>query len=159
MTPQLKTCFKCHQELPLGGFYKHPQMSDGYLNKCKECTKQDVRANRADNLEYYRLYDRKRANLPKRCKSREDYKNSPAGKKSNSRSKKRYTDQNPERKRANYTLTNAVRDGRIEKPDACWCCGAEGRIHGHHSSYDFPLAVTWLCPKCHKAAHKASVPF
>ena len=39
---EYKVCFKCGRLLPLDSFYKHSQMGDGHLNKCKDCTKKDA---------------------------------------------------------------------------------------------------------------------
>ena len=61
-----KVCFKCEAELPITNFYKHPQMGDGYLGKCKACARYDVRQNRKAKVEYYREYDRQRSKDPKR---------------------------------------------------------------------------------------------
>ncbi|GGG61379.1 hypothetical protein [Hymenobacter glacieicola] len=44
-----KVCFKCNTEKPLSDYYKHKEMADGHLNKCKSCTKADTKS-RADLL-------------------------------------------------------------------------------------------------------------
>jgi len=43
----VKTCRKCLVEKPLSDFYAHKDMADGHLNKCKCCTKLDLRISRA----------------------------------------------------------------------------------------------------------------
>jgi hypothetical protein len=45
-----KKCFKCKSIKPLTDFYKHKQMTDGHVNKCKECNKKDVSGNYINNL-------------------------------------------------------------------------------------------------------------
>ncbi len=61
-----KKCFKCDEIKPLSHFYKHKQMSDGHVNKCKECSKKDVKKHRLKNIDRIRKYDRERG-------SRQDY--------------------------------------------------------------------------------------
>ena len=140
MTTSVKTCFKCRVEKPITDFYVHPQMGDGRLNKCKECTKKDVAKNYRDNIEYYREYERQRFTSPDRKKKVLKY-------------QKRMREKNPEKYKARVLLTNAVRDGNVNKPNSCERCGATGRIEGHHEDYSRPMDVKWLCFKCHRAEH------
>ena len=43
---RMKTCTKCSTVKSDAEFYRHPRNLDGRSGKCKECTKEDVRANR-----------------------------------------------------------------------------------------------------------------
>lgn len=56
-----KRCFKCGRELPLSSFYKHPQMGDGHLNKCKDCTKKDVKKDYERNIQNPEWVEKERA--------------------------------------------------------------------------------------------------
>lgn len=52
----------------------------------------------------------------------------------------------------------AERRGEIVRAGACSECFRVGKVHAHHDDYNFPLAVRWLCPKCHKTWHSLNIP-
>lgn len=62
---------------------------------------------------------------------------------------------NPEKARAHYLFTSALRAGALSRPSSCEGCGASCVPHGHHDDYSAPLAVRWLCVACHAATHAA----
>ncbi len=138
-----KRCFKCDCVKPLSDFYSHPQMRDEHLGKCKECAKNDVTLNRLKNVGKIRGYDRNRYEGERKTIQDE-------------RSRQWRID-NPYGYKAQMMVSNAIRDGRLEKPSSCSRCHAEDRvIHGHHRDYDKPLEVEWLCPVCHALEKKAN---
>ncbi len=145
-----KHCRWCGQTKPIAEFYKHSQMADGHLNKCKECQKKNTHAAREMNPEYYREYDKKRANLPHRIKARAEYALTENYRKSHSKATIKWQDNHPNRRAASQILNNALRAGKINKLP-CFICGK--KAHAHHPDYDRPLDVVWLCPKHHKEAH------
>lgn len=146
-----KRCFKCQCEKPLDAFYKHSRMGDGHLNKCKECTKNDVSKHRQGNLERIRFYDRMRGAMPHRLAARREYSKTPAGKSSHKRALLLSKQKSPGKAKARFAVSNALRNGRLTKLP-CLVCGAE-KVEGHHPDYSRPLDVVWLCQSHHKQAH------
>lgn len=153
-----KICFKCETVKPLTEFYKHPAMLDGHVNKCKECNKLDVRQNRSKKLDFYREYDRNRASKPNRIAARLEYAQTESFKKAKAKRIKRYEQKYPYKKIATTAIGNAIRDGKIMRPNLCENCSATGKIHGHHDDYSKPYEVRWLCIKCHVSWHKLNEP-
>jgi hypothetical protein len=136
----VKTCFKCGVKKPLTEFYPHQQMGDGHLNKCKTCTKLDMRIDRHTKPRV-REYDRQRAGQPHRVALRQ-------------RVTTKWRQDHPAETQAQQTANNAVRDGKLTKPDACEGCGLPKRLEKHHPDYSKPLLVVWLCKPCHAIADK-----
>jgi len=148
-----KTCFKCNRLQPMTEFYAHRFMADGFLNKCKTCTKTDVKTYYLQNIEYYREYERERAILPKRVSARIAYAKTPQGLERTNEGKKRWVQRNPEKRKAQVAVKNALRNKLLKKMP-CEICGSTIRVHGHHEDYSKPLQVIWLCPRHHTDRHK-----
>lgn len=147
-----KKCFKCKEIKLLSEFYKHKQMKDGHLNKCKECAKIDIRKNYFKNHDYYVDYDKKRSQLPHRVEARIKY--ASENKEKVYQAKKRWDEKNKHKKAAHSKVQKAIIKGIIIKPDECQKCKTiSNKIEGHHRDYSKPLDVIWLCKKCHTAEH------
>lgn len=126
-----KKCFKCEAVKPLEQFYRHPQMADGHLNKCKMCTRRDVRLNRRANRDYYNKYDTKR------------YKEL-----------QRWPERDAQKRRATAMVNIRVRRGTMIRPAQCVeCQRSDLPIEAHHDDYSRPLVVRWLCTSCHDNQH------
>jgi hypothetical protein len=145
-----KLCFKCQQIKPISEFYKHRMMADGHLNKCKECTKADVRKHRVEYADYYRAHDKRRANTPQRVAARKQYASTPDGKETHAKANRKWQERFPHKKAASVIVGNAVRDGRLKR-EPCFICGK--RAQAHHPDYERPLDVVWLCQVHHVSAH------
>lgn len=133
----LKTCFKCHKTKELDLFYKHPQMADGHLNKCKKCAKKDS-VNRYHNPKFQPVvigYERRRQQTDHRIAKQREY-------------RRLRRERSPGKAKANNWVANAIRDGRLI-PKPCEVCG-KTKVEAHHKDYRKPQDVQWYCFKHHR---------
>lgn len=133
-----KECFKCRESKPLTEFYVHKQMGDGYLGKCKACTRADVRANRKKRIDYYRKYDCDRAKNKDRMAA-------------NVARVYRKNREVPGYAKSHSAVARAIRTGKLAR-QPCDVCGRKDS-HAHHDDYSKPLDVRWLCPPHHREVH------
>jgi hypothetical protein len=138
----MKKCFKCGISQPLSSFYKHPQMADGHLNKCKSCTKSDVHKHRHGKGRAKVLaYDLERAKTPERIANR-------------AKVVSKWSEDHKIWRAAQSALSHAVKSGKVQKWPCCAVadCNSE-KVVAHHPDYSRPLDVVWLCQAHHKQTH------
>ena len=133
-----KKCFKCGEIKDISEFYKHGEMADGHLNKCKECTKKDVKDNYKANISHYVEYEKERSMRTDRREQAKKYQ-----RKRRIKSREKYI--------ARTMVRNAKRDGWLKRMP-CEVCGEE-KSQAHHDDYSKPLDVRWLCFKHHRELH------
>lgn len=153
----MKKCRKCGVEKELSCYYKHKQMLDGYLNICKDCTKERVGVHRKNNIDSIRAYDRKRGLLDHRLEANRIRSRNPTDKQKNKKYlyTKKYREENKIKYACHILVANALKTKKLVKPIECSECSGKDRIiHGHHEDYMKPLDVIWLCNKCHKKRHR-----
>ena len=130
----MKVCTSCNENKEEADFGVRRASRDGLNARCKACMK---------------AYDAKRyQEQPHRREHARLCALSPAG----AASKKRWAERNPEKRAAQVTVGNSIRDGKLIK-GPCEICGSE-KVHAHHDDYSKPLDVRWLCPQHHSDQHK-----
>lgn len=155
-TIQTKTCPKCKQTKCVAEFHKQCSHSDGLRSWCKDCvnaanriysktqTSKDVHRRavlKYTKTEKYKEYYRK-------------YGQSEKGKEI----QRRYYRKNPERRKANAAVNNAIIAGKFPRPTSFKCnqCGQQARIYHHWQGYspEHWFDVVPLCYSCHKKIHQ-----
>lgn len=141
----MKQCFKCKTVKPLNEFYRHTQMSDGHLGKCKRCTKHDVSERYYDPSSRERIikYESLRFKTQERKVKVAEYQR---------KMRKKF----PGKYRARTKVQNALRSGSLQRLP-CEECG-DIKSQAHHTDYRKPLSVRWLCRHHHMTEEK-KIPF
>jgi hypothetical protein len=134
-------CILCGVEKDLSHFYKHPQMANGHLGRCKDCHRSEIKRNRDENIDRVRAYDRERSKTLNRKLLNVE--------------KNRIKRKNEEgMQMAHNLVSRAIKNGKLIRPDHCSSCLINCSPQAHHDDYSKPLEIIWLCPICHADRHR-----
>ncbi len=163
----MKTCSRCGEAKPVDAFYRRSRAADGLQPYCKVCASAAAKQHyaehgdivRANNRAWYRANrEHSKATAAVWCAAHPELvrANSRRWAAANSvqvaAAVRQYRAAHPERYAAHRAVRAAVRTGVLLR-EPCLFCGAV-RVDAHHHDYTQPLAVTWLCRKHHKLAHR-----
>lgn len=157
----MKECIKCHRLLDLSEYYRRFSMADGHRGSCIECD------NEAGRKRYqYRLDNDPALVIKSRKRCREYQAHKRATDPTWKARKNKQIDEwvrrtkykvDEYKAKAHNRVNNAIKAGRLLKPEICSRCNEIGNIHGHHADYSKPLEVEWLCTKCHGLHHRKAI--
>lgn len=126
-------CVSCGEIKGDAEYYK-VKSKRGFTSKCKVCIRSQVSLYRKVNVDKVMGYEMHRSSSGRIV----DYRR-----------------KNPLKYKAHCLVNNALRDGRIVRPDTCSCCQSTSKLQAHHWSYEEEhwLNVVWLCTRCHADEH------
>ncbi len=160
----MKICKDCGIKKPLDEFHRNVGRADGHVNSCKIC-RRNYWANRPKginqaNAKRWRDENPEKAKFStKRWRKKNPKKimlQSKQWRKENPEKmreiRRRHCKKYPERTKARNAVSNAIRDGYLQRMP-CEVCG-EPKSQGHHQDYNKPLDVIWLCAEHHREADR-----
>lgn len=142
----MKACRKCGATKPLSEFYRAVHNRDKRESLCKICKRADSSAYQVVKYRTDPAWVARRRARNRAAMTRVGYRSSPKVQRA---AQRRWKLQNREKHRAGEHARRAEHKGQLVNPGICQQCGARGLILKHHPDYSKPLAVEWLCYKCH----------
>ena len=134
----MKQCRTCKQWKELTDFHKTNRYKDGIETKCKMCARQYKKSRwhldkKTSSINNKRHYIKNRDTILERNYK---YYKTEQGKSVSKKSNKNQILKYPEKYKAKNDLNNAVKYGRIIKPNDCSLCGKECKLRQHLSKHD-----------------------
>ena len=148
-----KRCTDCKQFRALSEFHKDKNSKDNYRHICKTCISIRDKKYREKRRKYsYRYYHTEEGeSIYKK------YRLSARGKQVHKKSHQKYCENNPKKRKAKVAVNNAIRAGKILRPDSFCCqnCPEQARQYHHWLGYEPKnwFDIIPICRPCHCKIH------
>ena len=166
-----KYCYVCKLHKSVSCFGKNRSKKDGLSTECRECKRLQDKKYHRENREVHckKMKDWRNSNLETQQEKERSYARSERGREVNNKATRKYYQihrelcltrtkkrniENPEKCKARNQINNAVKLGKIDRPDYCQRCNKKRLTQSHHPDYSKPFEVTWVCRKCHGKLHR-----
>ncbi len=140
---KMKICSTCKQTKSLSEFHKNKHCKDGHLCSCRICRG---------------IYAANYQRTTKGKATQKRYEQTEKGKATRRAVLKRFYTRHPERKNATTIVSNAIRDGKLPRPDTLQCHygnhPAQQYHHWHGYEKEYWLDVVPVCKDCHIKCRK-----
>jgi hypothetical protein len=171
-----RVCRKCKVEKNDDEFGVLRCSKDGVNPRCKKCCvaitmaskpSESAKQRRREWEREYNKKNREKVNAKGRaCYHRhlEEYREktriasqkyfqTPEGRENRRKRQEKWCLDNPTKARTHRLFKDAIRNGKIIRPNQCEKCKKSCKPHGHHEDYSKPYEVLWVCEKCHVYIH------
>lgn len=145
-----KRCSTCKQYKQLSEFSKDRSRKDGFKNDCKTCDRAYRQSEKGKTV--HRRANKKYQKTPKAKVAHKHYRQSEKGKAFYRKHAHRYRIGHPERINARKAVNEAIKVGKLPRPDSLQCsCGEQAEAYHHHKGYEQEhwLDVVPVCILCH----------
>lgn len=172
----MRICRRCKKEKNDDQFGKLRSSKDGINPRCRQCCCESVKSSRISPeaaakkkiyvAEWQKKNREKRLEQSRNWYSRnleearemslmatKKYHQTENGKRKRREKGYKWKKDNPEKALTQSRFKDAIRYGKIVRPEVCENCKEECIPHGHHEDYTKPLEVIWLCEVCHFYLH------
>lgn len=119
-----------------------------YCSICKDIGVPLIKYSKTKNKQYHMC-------RPCNAKRARKYHATPGGGENRRQCLYRSTKKHLHKQQARQKVYHAVKAGKIEKPENCSSCDeVPKKMEAHHTDYEKPLEVMWLCTGCHADQHR-----
>lgn len=150
-----RMCSVCGIEKQLEENFWKRATKNGFFNRCIDCMTKIKKAVRQtpEHKAHERAYRARNRAKVLETKRRYCERNRDKVLEKNRKYREQHGSTRGTTRTAHSIVANAIKSGKLVRPERCQGCLELKPVQAHHDDYDKPLDVQWLCQRCHSRLH------